>query len=257
MKFRHWLITQWLFLAHHPATERVQENETKEKMKNPAIPSGKPVSRTQIWVSNGFTLIELLVVIAIIAVLAAMLLPALSKTREMARRAACKNNLKQIGLILHIYALDYDGRYPDLLPGVWPFGSFSADGYTKGFKILSDNGYIPKDGRLLMCPSNRNWPRGQTWPDSAGEHQSDYCLWATFNPFYVSDLVATRVSDPLDKLLASDTITPSSIGGFQFNNHLGFVPEGGNILYNDGHVEWKIYSDTSLIFSMAGIDFYF
>jgi prepilin-type N-terminal cleavage/methylation domain-containing protein/prepilin-type processing-associated H-X9-DG protein len=64
------------------------------------------------FVRRGFTLVELLVVIAVVAVLAAMLLPVLSRARESARRAACQSNLRQIGTAFRLYASDYDGLYP-------------------------------------------------------------------------------------------------------------------------------------------------
>src|SRR5690348_5602205 len=69
-------------------------------------------SRTKKGRRSGFTLIELLVVIAIIAILAAMLLPALSRAKERGYRARCMSNLHQIGVALHIYASDNADKLP-------------------------------------------------------------------------------------------------------------------------------------------------
>ena len=203
-----------------------------------------------------FTLIELLVVIAIIGILAGMLLPTLGRAKEQASRAKCKNNERQTGLSLLLYADDFNNNFP-----VWPSagGNWAWDLAVPMANTLENYGMISTE--TYYCPS---FVKGekilQWWNYGLPTFRCIGYVWlcpravvnAQLTPFIVTNTLGTTKAPADSELVVDCTIAQgaplynlyifSPAGGFgpeQPAHIRGGVPAGANLLFADGHVDWR------------------
>jgi len=202
----------------------------------------------------GFTLIELLVVIAIIAILAALLLPALSKAKAHAWTAQCQSNLHQITVGLKMYADDANGRYPESGGYIeWN----QIDPQTHSASWLQQIFTYVQNTNVYKCPANKLLPVGQ---------QSDFNYFNGVRAAYVAansnraSVISQAILFPCAYVLSGDTLdfNPLDADKDDYDQNCVGGPANGtpallwqahgigqNIAFEDGHAKWYKGYDTN------------
>ena len=181
--------------------------------------------------AKGFTLIELLVVVAIIGLLASMLLPALGRAREKAKRISCISNLSQIGKAAMMYADSYEQRWP--LDGTGTANNlWVAGGSYQHYGKLLEAGFMPKEAKSFYCPSAQvykiNDPTYGT-QNLGVTGQVTKCTYWFRGPTHGAPI---KIEDKVSALTAD---THTFLGGGMYNHS-----EGANTFFSDGSAKYVI-----------------
>jgi prepilin-type N-terminal cleavage/methylation domain-containing protein/prepilin-type processing-associated H-X9-DG protein len=215
---------------------------------------------------RGFTLVELLVVIAVVAVLAALLLPALASAKDKVRRASCLSSLRQVGIAIHLYADEHEGKIP-FGPIAPPFTSpasfYPSTGTPTSLLSLHQGApvglglllrlYLADTPRVLFCPGSDQPLDASTELARVGESQAQGSYYyrhggntrlfddpnTPFPPTQprLHNLGNNRDGHPI-RALAIDTqfLAPDSLESFNIKPRTHHQQRSVNILFADGHV---------------------
>ncbi len=202
--------------------------------------------KTMHAVERRFTLIELLVVIAIIAILASLLLPALSQAKAKAHQATCASNLKQWGMNFMLYADEQNGWSPED-SGTQPwFTNILPTLGLKSVPLVANN----DDLGIWRCPANKVQTRGAG--TGTGEHVQSYQPNGFGNSTQYMGTLLHRQMFPSDLIAMLEGIyyrtTPADNDGAGALPYYGIGirnvryvhSTGTNLLYADGHVGWRL-----------------
>jgi len=208
---------------------------------------------------KGFTIIELLVVIAIIAILAGMLLPALGRARDEARKVRCTSNLKQLGTAMHLYL----NKYGDMSSFAEPAGAFRGDEFLcilfwkdivqepKVFvcAATSDNGPVDGNGDPVAMPDKEwsNWNQTSTLTDKQCSYAAR-CKGITGSTFrntahdFTESAMSGASAMACDKGINSARTSDNHSDGVNvvyFDSHVAFIPDVQGFVGKDTQTDCK------------------